>query len=650
MGATLCILDCKYITHMWKVIGIDLGTTNSAVAYLLGGKSQIIVNAEGQRTTPSIVYIKGDELLVGDLAKRKAILEPKNVVYEVKRFIGRKFSEVKEEIKTVPFEVKEGKDGGCLIVIDSKEYKPEQISAFILQKIKQDAEKLLGEPVTQAVITVPAYFNDSQRNATKVAGEIAGLKVERIINEPTAAALNYGEGKNKDEKICVFDLGWGTFDVTIMEIGSEGSYQVLSTSGDTHLGGADWDARIINFIIDEFKSKEGIDLKGNAMAMQRIKDEAESAKKQLSSTERVDITIPFITTGEDGTPRNLDVTLTKSKFEDLTKDLFERTKKPVLEALKDSKLSKSEINDIILVGWSTRMPQVKKIVQDIFGKEPKATVNPDEAVAAGAAIQGGIIQGDVTDILLMDVTPLSLAVEVEGWLAHVMIERNTTIPAKKTNTYTTAGDNQSAVTVHVVQGERQFAKDNKSLGMFNLEGIPNMRRGEPKIEVTFDIDANGILSVSAKEQSTGKEQKVTIQWATGISDEEIATAKEEAEKFAEEDKKKRELVEAKNKLEQVVYQMENMKNDNKEKIPEEEMTKIDELLAEAKALKDKEDVTVEEINTEVEKYSKEFETLMGKCAAENNSANPNPADVIEDEAKESDSPEAEVVDADEEKK
>lgn len=635
---------------MWKIIGIDLGTTNSAVAYLMGGKSEIIANAEGKRTTPSIVYIKGDELLVGDLAKRKAILEPKNVVYEVKRFIGRKFSEVKEEIKTVPFEVKEGKDGGCLLVIDSKEYKPEQISAFILQKIKQDAEKFLGESVTQAVITVPAYFNDSQRNATKVAGEIAGLKVERIINEPTAAALNYGEGRNKDEKICVFDLGWGTFDVTIMEIGAEGSYQVLSTSGDTHLWGADWDARIINFIIDEFKAKEGIDLKGNAMAMQRIKDEAENAKKQLSSTERVDITIPFITTGEDGTPRNLDVVLTKAKFEEITKDLFERTKQPVLDAMKDSKISKSDINDIILVGGSTRMPQVKKIVQDIFGKEPKATVNPDEAVAAGAAIQGGIIQGDVTDILLMDVTPLSLAVEVEGGLAHVMIERNTTIPAKKSNIYTTAGDNQSAVTVHVVQGERQFAKDNKSLGMFNLEGIPNMRRGEPKIEVTFDIDANGILSVSAKEQSTGKEQKVTIQGATGISDEEIAKAKEEAEKFAEEDKKKREVVEAKNRLEQVIYQMENMKNDNKDKIPADEMTKIDELLTEAKALKDKEDVTKEELDTEIEKYSKEFETLMGKYAAANNSANPNSADVIEDESKNNDAPEAEVIDADEEKK
>ncbi len=632
---------------MGKIIGIDLGTTNSAVAYMLGGKSQIIVNAEGQRTTPSIVYIKGDELLVGDLAKRKAVLEPKNVVYEVKRFVWRKFSEVKEEIKTVPYEVKEGSDGGCLIVIDGKEYKPEQISAFILQKLKQDAEKALGEPVTQAVITVPAYFNDSQRNATKVAGEIAGLKVERIINEPTAAALNYGEGKNKDEKICVFDLWGGTFDVTIMEIGAEGTYQVLSTSGDTHLGGADWDKRIIDYVIEEFNKKEGIDLKGNAMAMQRIKDEAENAKKQLSQTERVDITIPFITTSSDGTPKNLDVALTKAKLEELTKDLFARTKQPVLDALKDSKLGKSEVNDVILVGGSTRMPQVKKIVQDIFGKEPKATVNPDEAVAAGAAIQGGIIQGDVTDILLRDVTPLSLAVEVEGGLAHVMIERNTTIPAKKSNTYTTATDNQNAVTVHVVQGERQFAKDNKSLGMFNLEGIPNMRRGEPKIEVTFDIDANGILHVSAKEQSTGKEQKVTIQGATGLSDDEIAKAKEEAEKFAEEDKKKRELVEAVNRLEQVVYQLENMKKDNEAKIPEDEKAKIDALIAEAKALKDKEGVTKEEIDTEIERFTKEFQDLMGKYAAENNSANPNSSDVIEDESKKDDSaPEAEVIDAD----
>ncbi|HCB51866.1 TPA: molecular chaperone DnaK, partial [Patescibacteria group bacterium] len=471
---------------MAKVIGIDLGTTNSCVSYMLGDKSEVIANAEGNRTTPSIVYIKGDELLVGDLAKRKAILEPKNVIYEVKRFIGRTYAEMKEEIKHIPFDVKEAADGGILIVVGKKEYKPEQISAFILQKIKEDAEKFLGEKISQAVITVPAYFNDSQRNATKAAGEIAGLKVERIINEPTAASLAYGEGKNKDEKIVVFDLGGGTFDVTVLEIGAEGTFQVLSTSGDTKLGGADFDQRIMQYVIDEFGKKEGINLKDNAMAMQRIKDEAEKAKKQLSASERVDISIPFITTGTDGQPRNLEVSLTRSQMENICKDLIERCKEPVKKALQDSKLSTNEINEVILVGGSTRMTFVPRIVKEIFGKEPKATVNPDESVAQGAAIQGGIIQGDVKDILLLDVTPLSLCVEVEGGLAHAMIPRNTTIPAKKSNIFTTAADNQNAVTVHVTQGERQFSRDNKSLGMFNLEGIPAMRRGQPQIEVTFD--------------------------------------------------------------------------------------------------------------------------------------------------------------------
>ena len=380
------LFTIKY-TQMAKIIGIDLGTTNSCVSYMLGDKSEVIANAEGSRTTPSIVYIKGDELLVGDLAKRKAILEPKNVIYEVKRWIGRKYSEVKDELKNMTYDTKEGSDGGVLIVVDGKEYKPEQISAFILQKLKTDAEKFLGETITQAVITVPAYFNDSQRNATKAAGEIAGLKVERIINEPTAAALAYGEGKKSDEKIVVFDLGGGTFDVTVLEIGAEGTFQVLSTSGDTQLGGADWDQRIINYIVDAFKTKEGIDLRDNSMAMQRVKDEAEKAKKQLSSVERVDISIPFITTGADGLPRNLDETLTRAQFENITSDLFSRCKEPVLNALNDSKLNKSEINDIILVGGSTRMLKVKEIVKDIFGKEPKSTVNPDESVAQGAAIQ-----------------------------------------------------------------------------------------------------------------------------------------------------------------------------------------------------------------------------------------------------------------------
>ncbi len=628
---------------MWKIIGIDLGTTNSCVAYMLGDKSEVIANAEWNRTTPSIVYIKGDELLVGDLAKRKAILEPKNVVYEVKRFIGKKYKEVSKEAKNMPYETKEGKDGGVLVVVDGKEYKPEQIAAFVLQKIKADAEKFLGSDVTQAVITVPAYFNDSQRNATKAAGEIAGLKVERIINEPTAASLAYGEGKNKDEKVVVFDLWWGTFDVTVLEIGAEWTFQVLATSGDTMLGGADFDEKLIDWIIDDFKSKEWIDLRENAMALQRVKDEAEKAKIQLSQTERVDITIPFIATGDDGQPRNLDISLTRAQFEEMTKTLINKCKKPVESALKDSKLSKSDINEVILVGWSTRMPWVKDLIKDMFGMDAKSTVNPDESVAQGAAIQWGIIQGDVSDILLLDVTPLSLAVEVEGWLAHVMIPRNTTIPAKKSNVYTTAADGQSAVTIHVVQWERSMARDNKSLGQFNLEGIPsNMRRGEPQIEVTFDIDANGILNVHAMEKSTGKEQKVTIQWATWISDEEIAAAKADADKFAEEDKKKSEIIEAKNRLEAVIYQLENMKKDNADKIPEDEMKKVDELLEEANTLKNKEDVTKEEIDTELEKFTKEFQELMGKYGAEDNTAHPDPDDIVGDAT-----PEAEVVDADE---
>ncbi len=629
---------------MSKIIGIDLGTTNSAVAYMLGDRSEIIANSEWLRTTPSIVYIKGDEMLVGEAAKRKRVLEPENVVYEVKRFIGMSYDEVKKECERMPYKTKKGKDGWVLIVVDGKEYKPEQISAFILKKLKEDAEKFLGTTITAAVITVPAYFNDAQRNATKAAGEIAGLKVERIINEPTAAALNYGEGKNKDEKICVFDLGWGTFDVTMMEIGSEGTYQVLSTSGDTHLGGAVWDERIIDFILKEFKAKEGIDLSDNAMAMQRIKDEAESAKKQLSLTERVDITIPFITMSVDGKPRNLDVTLTKAKFEEICKDLFDKCKKPVLDALKDSKLSKDEVNDIILVGWSTRMPQVVKIVNDIFGKEPKAAVNPDEAVALGAAIQWGIIQGDVKDILLLDVTPLSLATEVEWGLAHVMIARNTTVPAKKTNTFTNAVDNQPSATVHVTQGERQFSKDNKSLGMFNID-LPAKRRGEAQIEVTFDIDANGILHVSAKELSTGKEQKVTIQGATGISDEEIASAKADAERFAEEDRKKRESVEARNRLESTIYQMERMLDENKDKIPEAEQDTIKTLIADAKTVKENESADKDEIEAMIKKIETELQTMMGKFQATDSTSHASPADMVEDESDKGSSVDGEVVDA-----
>jgi len=639
---------------MAKIIGIDLGTTNSCVSYMLGDKSEVIANAEGKRTTPSVVYIKGGELLVGDLAKRKAILEPKNVIYEVKRFIGRKYSEVigKEHL---PYEIKEDKDGGVLIVIDKKEYKPEQISAFILKKLKEDAEKFLGTPITQAVITTPAYFNDSQRNATKASGEIAGLKVERIINEPTAASLAYGEGKNKDEKIVVFDLGWGTFDVTILEIGAEWTFQVLSTSGDTHLGGSDFDQHIISFLVEEFKKKEKIDLTKNPMAMQRIKNEAEAAKHQLSQTERVDISIPFIITGEDGLPRNLEETLTRAQFENMCKALFDRCKTPCLQALEDSKLKKSDLNQVILVWGATRMPAVLKLVKNIFGIEPKATVNPDESVAQGAAIQWGIIQGDVKDILLLDVTPLSLSVEVEGWLAHTMIARNTTIPAKKENIFTTATDNQMAVTVHVTQGERQFARDNKDLWMFNLEWIPMMRRGQPQIEVTFDIDANGILNVTAKEKSTGKEQSVKIQWSTNISDADITKAKAEAENFAEEDRKRREVVESKNRLEALVYQMESMMAEQKEiegnpestkgKISDADKETVNKLIADGKSLKDKEWVTKEELDKEIERIQNEFAVLYNKYQAAPQQPTPNPDSELE-KSKEEGAVEGEVIDAD----
>ena len=604
---------------MSKIIGIDLGTTNSAFAYMVSSKSEIIANAEWNRTTPSIVYIKGDELIVGELAKRKAILEPKNVVYEAKRFIGSKWSEVKKEAQKMPYDTKEGKDGWVLIVVDGKEYKPEQIAAFVLQKIKADAEKFLWAPVTSAVITVPAYFNDSQRNATKAAGEIAGLKVERIINEPTAAALAYGVDKNQDQKVAVFDFGWGTFDVTLLDIGSEGTFQVLSTSGDTHLGGADVDQVLIDRLIAGFKTKEWVDLSDNAMALQRLKDEAEKAKMQLSQADSVDITIPFIAQDSYGQPKNLQETLTRAKFEQMVESILEKTKKPVKNALKDAKLKPGDINEVILVWGSTRIPLVQKIVAELFGKDPKATVNPDEAVASGAALQGGIIQWDVQDILLLDVTPLSLWVEVEWHMVDVVIPRNTTIPAKKNKIYTTAVDNQPAVTIHVLQGERPMAADNKALGQFNLEGIPAMRRGEAQIDVTFDIDANGILSVSAQEKTTGKEQKVTIQWATWLSDEEIEKAQAEAAQFAEEDEKKKGLVELKNKADAMSYQITKFLDEAKEQaeknpdnaeaqLSDDDKSSLEALAKEAVELKDKEDVTMEEL----EKVTKEIEEKLNE--------------------------------------
>jgi molecular chaperone DnaK len=639
---------------MSYIIGIDLGTTNSCAAYMLSDRAEVIPNSDGMRTTPSVVYIKGDEMLVGTAAKRKAILEPKNVIFEVKRFIGRKYSELTAEDKKVPYTIKAGTDGGVLIVIDDKEFKPEQISAFILKKIKEDCEKFLGQPVTQAVVTVPAYFNDSQRNATMASGEIAGLKVERVINEPTAAAFSYGVDKSMSHKVCVFDLGGGTFDATIMDIdtGEDGkTFEVKATSGDTHLGGADFDQRIIRWLADQFKAKEGVDLTGNPMAMQRLKDEAENAKKQLSSADSVEINIPFITTVE-GTPKHIQETLTRAAFERLISDLLERCVKPVKSCITDSGLKSSEIDDIILVGGSTRVPAVMKLVEDNFGKMPKATVNPDEAVALGAAIQGGILSGNssVSDILLMDVTPLSLGVEVEGGLTHVMISRNTTIPVKKSNIYTTAVDNQPAVTIHVTQGERPMAGDNKSLGMFNLEGIPPLRRGQAQIEVTFDIDASGILHVTALEKTTGKEQKITVQGATGLSDDDIKRAQEDAERFAEDDKRRLEFAESKNKFDQVLYQLESMLEENKDKIPEEEKAKITEMIASGNELKKNEATTKEEFDAKHEEYQKEIMDMYQKFSATNTApgTGANPDDILEPtegETKEDKPEDGKVIDA-----
>ena len=568
---------------MGKVIGIDLGTTNSAMAVLEGGEPTIIINAEGDRTTPSVVAFRKDgERIVGKAAKNQAITNPENTVKSIKRFIGRKFEETVSERKTVAFKVVKGKDGRASVEIEGKDFTPEEISAMILGKLKTDAEKYLGEPVTQAVITVPAYFNDMQRQATKDAGKIAGLEVLRIINEPTAAALAYGLDKGaKEQTVLVFDLGGGTFDVSILELG-DGVYEVKSTNGDNHLGGDDWDQRVIDWLADKFKADHGIDLRNDKMALQRLKEKAEQAKMELSGAQTAKIELPFITADASG-PKHMDYELTRAEFLKVTSDLLDRCKKPVESAMKDAGMKMGDLDEVILVGGSTRMPAVQELVKKLTGKDPHMGVNPDEVVALGAAIQGGVLAGDVKGILLLDVTPLSLGVETMGGVMTRMIERNTTIPTRKTETYTTAADGQTSVEIHVLQGEREMAGDNKTLGKFHLVGLPPAPRGVPQIEVTFDIDANGIVNVSAKDRGTGQEQKITISGTTALSDDEVDKMVKDAESNADSDRKRKEAAEARNIADTLVYQTEKTLKDLGDKVPEDTKKTVEEAVAGAKS-------------------------------------------------------------------
>lgn len=604
---------------MGKIIGIDLGTTNSVVSVMEGGEPVVISNAEGARTTPSVVaYKKDGERLVGAPAKRQAITNPQNTIFSIKRFMGRKFDEVDSEIKTVPYEVVRGDGDTARVQVNDRVYTPQEISAMILQKLKQTAEDYLGEKVTDAVITVPAYFNDAQRKATKEAGEIAGLTVRRIINEPTAAALAYGlDKKEQDEIIAVYDLGGGTYDISILELG-DGVFEVKSTYGDTHLGGDDFDQRLIDYIADEFKKEEGIDLRQDRMALQRLKEAAEKAKIELSSQTKTNVNLPFITATQDG-PKHLTLDITRSKFEQLVDDLVERTIPPMEKALNDAGISKDQIDEVILVGGSTRVPKVQETVEKFFGKKPNKSVNPDEVVAIGAAVQGGVLSGDVSDVLLLDVTPLNLGIETLGGVMTSLISANTTIPTKKSETFSTASDNQTSVEIHVLQGDREMAQYNRTIGRFHLDGIPPAPRGVPQIEVTFDIDADGILNVSAKDKATGKEQQIRIEASSGLSEQEIEKMRQDAKAHADEDKKKRQQIEKKNQADSLVYSTEKNLKEYGDKIPAEKKAKIESAVERLKEAQKSENLSelesaIEQVNQAWNEASQELYTAQQEAA------------------------------------